>query len=118
MECFLAVKDNSSSAVYNPTEAFFLGGMLMCGDEHSRYDFVSLARHNHGYANPHLLAEHRKLVRILAKSVGGEATDLRNRRGRASGSAYFLIPLRCIGSSTRPSTRSITRQNQTKEFEI
>lgn len=80
MGCFLATKDNSSSAVYNPTEAFFLGGMLMCGDEHSRYDFVSLVRHNRGYANPHLLAEHRELICILAKSVGGEVTELKNRR--------------------------------------
>lgn len=80
MGCFLATKQNSSSTIYDPTEAFFLGGMLMCGDEHSRYDFVSLVRHNHGYANPHLLVEHRELIRILAKSVGGEVTELRNKR--------------------------------------
>lgn len=54
--------------------------MLMCGDEHSRNDFVSLVRHNHGYADPNLLAEHRELIRILAKSVGGEVAELRNRR--------------------------------------
>jgi hypothetical protein len=80
MGCFLTTKENSSSTVYNPTEAFFLGGMIMCGDEHSRYDFVSLVRHNHGYANPNLLAEHRELIRVLANSVGGELTELRNRR--------------------------------------
>ncbi len=80
MGCFLATKENTSSTTYSPTEAFFLGGMLMCGDEHSRYNFVSLARHNHGYANPRLLAEHRELIHVLAKHVGGEVTELRNKR--------------------------------------
>lgn len=73
-------KEHSSSTTYTPVEAFFLGGMLMCSDEHRRYDFVSLVRHNPGYANSRLLAEHRSLIRDLAGMAGGEVTDLDNRR--------------------------------------
>lgn len=80
MKCFLAAKEHSRSTTYTPVEAFFLGGMLMCSDEHRRYDFVSLVRHNPGYANSRLLAEHRELIRGLASRAGGEITDLDNRR--------------------------------------
>lgn len=80
MKGFLAAKEHSSNTTYSPAEAFFLGGMLMCSDEHRRYDFVSLVRHNPGYANTRLLSEHRDLIRELARGVGGEVTDLENRR--------------------------------------
>lgn len=80
MKCFLASKEHTSSTAYTPVEAFFLGGMLMCSDEHRRYGFVSLVRHNPGYANSRLLAEHRNLIRALASMAGGEVTDLDNRR--------------------------------------
>ena len=80
MNCFLVAKENLASTTYTPVEAFFLGGMLMCSDEHRRYDFVSLVRHNPGFANPRLLAEHRELIRGLASRAGGEVTDLDNRR--------------------------------------
>ena len=35
-----ATKENSSSTVYGPAEAFFLGRMIICSDEHCHYDFV------------------------------------------------------------------------------
>lgn len=73
-------KERTGTETYNPIEAFFLGGILMCSDEHHRYDFVSLVRHNPGYANSRLLAEHRSLVRELASRTGGEVTDLDSRR--------------------------------------
>lgn len=76
---FLVAKEHTGSTLYAPVEAFFLGGMLMCSDEHHRYDFVSLVRHNPGYANPQLLVEHRNLIRVLSNKVGGEVTDLENR---------------------------------------
>lgn len=75
----------------------------MCGDEHSRNDFVSLVRHNHGYANPDLLAEHRELIRIQAKSVGGEITELRNRRFEG-----FEVHFR----STKDTERTILERSQ------
>ena len=54
--------------------------MIICCDEHSRYDFISPIRYNHRYANRDLLAEHRELICVLTKSVGGEISELRNRR--------------------------------------
>lgn len=52
----------------------------MCSDEHRNHDFVPLVRHNPGFANGRLLAEHRTLIEVLARKVGGEVTNLENRR--------------------------------------
>lgn len=82
-----ATKDNSSSTVHGPAEAFFLGRMIICSNEHCHYDFVSPVRHNHGYANPNLLAEHRELIHVLAKSVGGGVSRAQERAFRGIRSA-------------------------------
>lgn len=49
---FLVKKPFKENLTYTDTEAFFLGSLLMCCDEHSEGEFVSLVRHNKGYVSP------------------------------------------------------------------
>jgi len=61
---------------YTETEAFFLGGLIMCSDEHHGHDFVSLVRHNSGIVTTKQLSEHRSAITKLANMAGGRVTDL------------------------------------------
>ena len=65
---------------YTEAEAFFLGGIIMCCDEHHGRDFVSLVRHNSGFVSTKQLSEHRSAVSKLANMAGGRVTDLDSRK--------------------------------------
>lgn len=65
---------------YTEAEAFFLGGLIMCCDEHHGRDFVYLVRHNSGFVSAKQLSEHRSAISTLANMAGGRVTDLDSRK--------------------------------------
>lgn len=78
MQSFLIEKTVESD--YTEPEAFFLGGMIMCCDEHHGREYLSLVRHNPGFVGSKQIAEHRKAIESLAGRAGGCVTNLDSRK--------------------------------------